>query len=303
MKYAEKWRETTIDPLKTDFPCGSKVKKILGYPHAANDVYSVVIEKDRETIEAILKYERHSDANLMKEVEILTYLKTTEYFLPKLISSGMIDDKVYLITEYVEGERISQLINNFNRNELTRESLKYMKNFGMNLGKIHSTIINTEKTSLRKFSNVMPLELSKKLGLVDVRKWLIENKPTIQEMCFVHGDHHYANVLWRNYEVVCTLDWELCGLGWKEFDLAWALINRPSQKFMKTQIEIDRFLEGYSEYQNYDKKALSYCTALIYQYFYEIGLNIKDDDYCNFIQNQFEKIISSSDNTPFPSLR
>lgn len=303
MKYAEKWRETTIDPLKTDFPCGSKVKKILGYPHAANDVFSVVIEKDRETIEAILKYERHSDANLMKEVEILTYLKTTEYFLPKLISSGMIDDKVYLITEYVEGERISQLINNFNRNELTCESLKYMKNFGMNLGKIHSTIFNTGKTSHRKFSNVMPLELSKKLGLVDVRKWLIENKPTKQEMCFVHGDHHYANVLWRNYEVVCTLDWELCGLGWKEFDLAWALINRPSQKFMKTQIEVDRFLEGYSEYQSYDKKALSYCKALIYQYFYEIGLNIKDDDYCNFIQNQFEKIISSSDNTPFPSLR
>jgi thiamine kinase-like enzyme len=46
----------------------------------------------------------------------------------------------------------------------------------------------------------MSMELSKKLGLVKVREWLIENNPINHEMCFVHGDHHYANVLWRNYE-------------------------------------------------------------------------------------------------------
>lgn len=299
MKYSEKWRETTIDPLKTEFPCGIKIKKILGYPHAANDVFSVIVEKNGEVKDAILKYERHSDANLSKEVKIINQLEKTDFMLPKLISHGKLGDKVYIVTEYVDGERISQLISNLVDEEVTRESLKYMKKFGRNLGRIHSTEIITGKITPRKFSNIMSMELSKKLGLVEVREWLIENNPINHEMCFVHGDHHYANVLWRNYEIVCTLDWELCGFGWKEFDLAWALINRPSQKFMKTKNEIDCFLEGYLEYQSYDMKALSYCTVLIYQYFYEIGLNMKDDEYCNHIKNQFEKIICSSDNTPF----
>ena len=41
-------------------------------------------------------------------------------------------------------------------------------------------------------------------------------------------------ILWNNKKISAVLDWELSGIGNKEFDIAWAIINRPSQKFLKT---------------------------------------------------------------------
>ena len=49
---------------------------------------------------------------------------------------------------------------------------------------------------------------------------------------FIHGDFHYGNILWLDNCVNGVIDWEYSGVGFKEQDIAWALILRPGQKFM-----------------------------------------------------------------------
>ena len=44
MMYTKKWRDPEIDPIEVDFPCGMKVREIIGYPHAANDVFCCLVE-------------------------------------------------------------------------------------------------------------------------------------------------------------------------------------------------------------------------------------------------------------------
>ena len=51
---------------------------------------------------------------------------------------------------------------------------------------------------------------------------------------------------------------------------------------MKARVEREAFLEGYNKYGSYDKKALDYCTVLIYLHFYSIGNVTKDNDYNEF---------------------
>ena len=112
--------------------------------------------------------------------------------------------------------------------------------------------------------------------------YLIKNKPDKVNECFCHGDFHYANILWRNKKIVAVLDWELSGLGNREFDIAWAIINRSSQSFLKTQAEVDEFIKGYKSLQNCDKNLVEYYMILIYSHF--ISLDKKNLEYKKFVK-------------------
>lgn len=294
MKYAEKWRETLINPQNTTFPCGLNVKKVLGYPHAGNDVFTVLAEVEEGCIEVVLKYERQTDADLSREFQVIQQLQGTPLKYPKVVGYGVVENRPYLATVLVEGQRISQWIQGLDEEASLRESMKYMERFGENLGKIHALKKAFSPAKERKFMHIMDEEKAKTLNLTKVYQWLVNNAPNEKSICFVHGDHHYANVLWDRYEIQCTLDWELSGMGWKEFDIAWAIIHRPSQTFLKTTEEHNAFLKGYTQYQTYDKQALLYCMVLIYQYFYEIGRNIKDEIYCSYVERFFKSVLNTS---------
>ena len=111
---------------------------------------------------------------------------------------------------------------------------------------------------------------------------MINNKPESVNECFCHGDFHYANILWKNEKIVAVLDWELSGLGNREFDIAWAIINRPSQKFLKTQDEVDEFIKGYQSLQKCDKSLVDYYMILIYSHF--ISVDKKNLGYKEFVK-------------------
>lgn len=73
------------------------------------------------------------------------------------------------------------------------------------------------------------------LDLRYVYNYLVACKPKTVNKCFCHGDFHYANILWQDKHISAILDFELSGLENKEFDVAWALILRPGQKFLRTK--------------------------------------------------------------------
>lgn len=290
MIYSEKWRKPIIDPMEAQFPCGMTVVEILGYPHASNDVFGCYIEFQGEKHKAVLKIERYIDANLANEWTIINGLKGTGLKTPEVITHGYLEDRGYIVTKYDDGQRLSQLIKNCRNDEIVNESLKYMWKFGNNLGIIHGLELIGENVKNRRFHNPMDKEKSIELGLDKIFQWLDKHKNIKPNLCFIHGDHHYANILWKDNEISKILDWELSGIGWKEFDLAWALILRPSQTFMKTKEERDTFLEGYSAHCSLDEEQLVYCMVMIYQYFYAIGKNLNDNEYMEYIISEFERL-------------
>lgn len=56
--------------------------------------------------------------------------------------------------------------------------------------------------------------------------WLRANLPTDEPAGLLWGDARLPNVIYRDHEPVCLLDWEMAGIGNPESDLAWFLLRQ-----------------------------------------------------------------------------
>ena len=272
MKHPEKWRET-IDP--TTLPLRwFKLQEILGYPHAGNDVFQVCGAYQGRTVEAYIKVARHQEANLQRETLLLQTLNMPG--LPRLLEWD--EQFRYLVTEACPGQRLSVILGD---NE-EGQSLQYMAAYGACLARWHRQQGDFPEAPHRRFMDVPDAQRCQRLGLDAVHEWLISHKPEAGERCFCHGDFHYANLLWQDGEVSGILDLELAGMGDREFDMAWAMIRRPGQKFMRTQEEHDRFLEGYRRVGRYDAKRLRWYMVCAYAWF--CGIGAEDEQYVTWVR-------------------
>lgn len=66
-------------------------------------------------------------------------------------------------------------------------------------------------------------------GVPKVAEWLDAHRPTSFQPGIIHGDFHFANVLFRNDsgELAAVVDWELCALGDPLLDLGWLVATWP----------------------------------------------------------------------------
>ena len=278
MKQPKKWRDG-INPFSIKFK-NFKLLKILGYPYAGNDVFYCKGEIDKKNTFCFLKVARQKDNNIKNEVNVLTKIKYK--YLPKIIEYDE-ENFSYIITKKMTGKRLSVIVGD---NKL-KQSLNYMFEFGKNLAKIHDLKICTEKAKYRKFFDIPCEEYCNRYQFGYVRDWLIKNKPRTQDLCFCHGDFHYANLLWNKGKISGILDWEMAGINIREYDVAWSLILRPGQKFMNTEREMKCFIEGYESIHQINAKYVKYYMVQIYLYFNEIGQG--DKKYQNYIAKFFTK--------------
>ncbi|MDD3999362.1 MAG: aminoglycoside phosphotransferase family protein [Bacilli bacterium] len=265
----QKWRDT-IDPYSIPLKTIT-ILKVLGYPHAANDVfYLKVLHKSQEKL-CFLKYKRHKDANIENEIKIINSLNLKD--IPTIIEYA--DDYSYVVTEEIRGLRLSKIVGN----NKGLESSSYMHDYGKRLGLLHKQegILNFAPS--RDFHEIPDKLHFKEINLMFVYNWLVKNKPNYVNKCFVHGDFHYANILWDKQKINGILDFELAGIGNKEFDIAWSVILRPSQKFLYAKKEVVEFLNGYQSVNVCEEKLVVYYMALIYSRFYNNG----DGDYKDYI--------------------
>jgi aminoglycoside phosphotransferase (APT) family kinase protein len=110
-------------------------------------------------------------------------------------------------------------------------------------------------------------------------QWLYDNEPPDKNLVFVHGDFNTANVLISNGAVSGVLDWEFAGIGWKEYELAWAL--RARTRFLNSAEERAAVLTGYESTGTYDASQLRWCEVLNYLHF--AGWSRRNtSDYCSF---------------------
>lgn len=279
----KKYRELTIDLFSIQYK-NIKLKKIISYPPAGNDVVEAIADIKNKEENIYIKFERSKMANFETEYNHLKLLRDISLF-PKVIEFGSINDKNYIILEKIEGDRLSDI---FKQDK--KDKNIYLKEYGKTLSQVHNIQNKKFDKAFQRPINEVPKnyknsdEFSEK-----IIKYLEENKIEKDNKTFIHGDFHYANVLFKNKKVNGIIDLEYSGLGFKEQDIAWALILRPGQKFMDNIDDINLFLEGYRSKSNfeYDKFKWCYINGSIHFYL----MNYENEEYKQKIRNLIEKII------------
>ena len=218
-----------------------------------------------------MKVARSKAANLKNEVEIIQKINLKG--APKVLEFKA--DK-FVITKEIKGRKLSTIVG---KNK-DLKSLDYIDIWGEQLSAIHQIKGDFNEVRDRKFFHIPSIDYFRDNNIAFVYDYLITNAHTSTNKCFTHGDFHHANILWRGHKIVGILDFEYSGMGIKEFDIAWAIIRRPHQKFMKTEEEVNKFLEGYSRLGTYDIDSVRYYMLVIYSYFYTIGT---DEEYKRYV--------------------
>jgi len=287
-----KWREPIVDPFKIPFNNGLSLHKIAGYPHAGNDVFACSGSLRDKAADFYLKISRHCDADLSNEAAVLGEMQRVGLPVPRVYSQGEHEGAAYLAVAAMPGERLSALLNGSRSQHYRQKLPELLFRMGRMLGNIHSLPLLWRPVKLRRQHDLPGLFGENPLfqKLQPVLKWLEGHIPERSKSVFVHGDYHYANVLWENDDISAILDWELCGAGWREFDLAWATILRPSQQFLKTAIEVDAFLCGYREAAQYDAEALRWCQKLVYCHFLNSKGTWHENEYQKAALSVLERI-------------
>ncbi len=258
----EKWRDT-VDPFALPLE-KFRLEEVLGYPHAGNDVFYAAGTCEGRPCRAFLKAERQAGADLRNEAAVLRALPYP--YKPRLLEY-IPGPPACLATEEGEGERLSAIVNRAGRSE----ALEYMAPYGAALARLHSLEVPWDDVKRRRFFDLPQPDYLEKHQLEKYAAFLSSHPPEGESRCFVHGDFHYANILWKDGRISAVLDYELSGRGVREFDLAWAVVLRPGQQFLKTPEERERFLAGYRTAQDFSYPAFRYYYILAALWFYGMG--------------------------------
>lgn len=268
-----KWRDT-VDPFSLNYH-SFRPLEVLGYPHAGNDVFHVRgIYMDGE-VTAYIKVARQYGAAIENEVAVMRQLDSP--VIPRILDADF-GAHPFSVTSDMPGLRLSNIVGD-NGGTV---SLAYMEEYGEALAKIHQAKVSAGPAADRRFFHTPPAEMLDELDLAHLKAYFA-NSPTDIATVFCHGDFHYANLLWHDHHISGILDFELSGYGNRDFDIAWALIRRPCQQFLKTEEEQTRFLSGYAKHGHFSASNIQYYMAQIYVYF--LSFCGDDAEYCDYVRS------------------
>lgn len=273
----EKWREELTSINDINF---KKIKNVraINYPIAFNDVFECTCDYQNEECECFIKVQRNEISGIENEINLLLELNKYIKEVPLVLEYGIVSNKYYLCTKKINGSKLSDLLRN---QKNTNECLKYMYNYGKKLAQIHSLTLKCNESKKRKINNI-PSEIENDSFFDMIISWLKKNEPIFDSNTFIHGDFYYGNILWDNYSICGIIDWEYSGYGFKEQDIAWALILRPCQTFLKTSKEQEEFLNGYKSIGAYDENKFKWCLVNGYAHFYKMEKD-KNSEYAKKI--------------------
>lgn len=287
-KIQEKWRESLTDINDVNFK-NIKFEKIISYPPAGNDVFECIGTYKNQKINFIFKSERGKFANFSNEVDVLNAMND-KFPVPTVLESGKINEYTYIVLSKIEGEKLSDIF----KEDLKADQNKYLYLYGKALAQIHKLDIDWKTAKMRPINDYPKTDCYSDLNdwELEVIDYLKETKPMINYNTFIHGDFHYGNILWDNYEITGILDWEYAGKGFKEQDIAWALILRPGQQFMNKKEHLESFLKGYKSIGNYDENKLKWCLINGMMHFYLMNKKQNKKDYLNYLKEIIKKLIN-----------
>ena len=279
-KIQEKWRDSVIN-IDDIILKNAVINSVVSYPPAGNDVFECKGLVNGKKCNFIIKSERGSFADFENEIKVLDALKN-KFLVPKVIESGNVNSHTYIVLSKINGDKLSDIF----KEQHNVDKNRYLYTYGKQLAEIHNYVINWAVAKMRNINDV-PSKVNYSFDddwENSIVNYLIKNKPAIVFDTFIHGDFHYGNILWKNYKITGILDWEYSGLGFKEQDIAWALILRPGQKFMDNLDDYDSFLEGYKSCGSYDNNKLKWALINGLMHFYLMNKNKNDKEYLNSLK-------------------
>lgn len=109
-----------------------------------------------------------------------------------------------------------------------------------------------------------------------------ENK---RDYCFIHGDYHLMNLMFdEDGSVITVIDWEYCGLYYKEYDLAYAVV--PRMDLYDNIDDVKLFLNSYGE--SFDKERFLYFYYIIMCYTFEKRDRCSDEAFLKVMSDVTE---------------
>ena len=276
----KKWRELSVNLFDIKF---KKIKLIkeLNYPPAGNDVVECKVINNKKEENVFIKFERSKVSNFYTEYKNLNIINKYLEETPKVIEYGLYNGKKYIVLEKKNGKRLSEIF----KSKVDKE--KYLYTYGNMLSKIHN-IKGKFNKALQRPINDYPKGYKKYDSYSNkIITWLKDNDIEKNYNTFIHGDFHYGNVLFRYKKISGILDLEYSGMGFKEQDIAWALILRPGQKFMDNLNDIKYFLKGYGISYDFNKLKWCYINGSIHFYL----MNLNNEEYKKKIKMLIDKII------------
>lgn len=112
-------------------------------------------------------------------------------------------------------------------------------------------------------------------GVEAVAQWLDRNRPRAWTAGILHGDYHFANVMyaWDSARLVAIVDWEMCTIGDPLLDLGWLLATLPDPEhpFISTAVGLaqagglpspEQMLARYREASDRDLSAIDWYVVM-----------------------------------------
>jgi Ser/Thr protein kinase RdoA (MazF antagonist) len=229
-----------------------------------NSVYFCRGRLMRSALECYLKLSNRPGQSIENERAILEHLRTSAIPIPKVIAFGG-PPKPYLLLSRLPGVMLWDLIDP-RRSAYRKDAvLRHLRLYGATLARIHALGVDWSEQRRSNLEGPIGPEEGADGRPRQLMDWLAANRPQHIQRSFVHGDYNTANVLINGFQLGGVLDWEFAGIGWKEYEIAWAL--RARVDFLNSRAERDAILSGYQSCGSFEGSQLRWCEVLNYLHF------------------------------------
>jgi len=259
-------------------------------PHSeTNSVYFCRGRFRRSPVEGYLKIADRMTRALENERSVLDHIADTNIPVPSVLASDS-GTKPFLFLAALPGITLWDLIDPRRPGYHRGAVLKNLRAYGGLLAQVHALGFDWADQGRSKLEDLIGEQDVQDTRFRDLVAWLAANRPDQHERAFIHGDFNTGNVLLSEGDVSGVLDWEFAGIGWKEYELAWAL--RARIHFLNSTAERDAILSGYSSSARYDADQLRWCEVLNYAHFAYWNTD-SDPDYESFALGRAESAAES----------
>ena len=215
-------------------------------------------------VEAFLKIADRTTQSLENERFVLDRVSVSDIPVPFVITSGG-GSKPFLLLSKLRGIMLWDRIDPHRAHYEKTSVIENLRAYGEMLARIHALEFDWPAQPRARFEGLIGEENVAESQFQNLVAWIDQNPQEPTRRTFVHGDFNTANVLVDGGAISGVIDWEFAGLGWKEYELAWAL--RARIHFMNSAAERDAVLSGYQTSGRFDERQLQWCEVLNYLHF------------------------------------
>jgi len=188
----------------------------MNFEHVLAKRTNKVIYKDGDKVYKVFN-KSYSKSNILNEALNLARVEPLDINVPKILGVTMQNDKYIIITEYIEGKTLSDMIKE-NPHKLSEYIYVFIQ-LQLDIHSLKSTDMPDMKEKFKRKINNSDLSDAIKYEL----NIHLDGMPKHNKLC--HGDFHPSNIIFTNEGVPYILDWAHVTCGNGSADVANTYLN------------------------------------------------------------------------------